>query len=156
VYRLRATLPVVTAEDGSPILPAFVLWAFSLNEGDLLAVSPGEDPVKPLVLFAGLPIVLRKLRGTRSVKEVAAGAGLAKERLALLEHRPSRRYGKRMLQELAGKTPRLDTLDSLLRFYGVSLAELEALLQEAQGGGGRGSPGQKTFPPAQKTFRGRN
>jgi hypothetical protein len=33
---------------------------------------------KPLVLFAGLPIVLRKLRGENSVQEVAAGAGLAK------------------------------------------------------------------------------
>jgi len=40
VVRWHATLPVVTAEDGSPILLSFVLWAFSLNEGDLLAVSP--------------------------------------------------------------------------------------------------------------------
>ncbi|MBW8874028.1 MAG: hypothetical protein JF614_03625 [Acidobacteria bacterium] len=45
VNRLRATLPVITAEDGSPVLPGFILWAFSLNEGDLLAVSPGPDPV---------------------------------------------------------------------------------------------------------------
>jgi len=89
---------------------------------------------KPLVLFAGLPIVLRELRGTRSVQEVAAGAGLAKEHLALVEHRPSRQFGKRVLQERAGKTPRLGTLDSLLRFYGLSLSELEALLQEVQSG----------------------
>ncbi|MBW8874026.1 MAG: hypothetical protein JF614_03615 [Acidobacteria bacterium] len=90
--------------------------------------------VKPLVLFAGLPVVLRKLRGARSVREVAAGAGLVKENLALLEHRPPRRFGNRMLQERPGKTLRLDTLDRLLRFYGVSLSDLEALLQEAQGG----------------------
>ena len=89
---------------------------------------------KPLALFAGLPIVLRKLRGKRSVKEVAAGAGLAKEHLALLEHRPARRFGNRVLEERAGKTPRLDTLDSLLRFYSVSLSDLEALLQEVQSG----------------------
>jgi|GEM_PF-3710882 len=87
---------------------------------------------KPLVLFAGLPVVLRNLRGAKSVREVAEGAGLAKEHLALLEHRPPRRFGKRVLQEHAGKTPQLGTLDSLLRFYGVSLSELEALLQEAQ------------------------
>ena len=88
--------------------------------------------VKPLVLFAGLPIVLRKLRGARSVREVAEGAGLVKENLALLEHRPARRFGNRMLEERSGKTPRLDTLDCLLRFYGVSLSDLEKLLQEAQ------------------------
>ena len=88
--------------------------------------------VKRLVLFAGLPIVLRKLRGARSVREVAAGAGLVKENLALLEHRPARRFGNRMLQERPGKTPRLDTLDRLLRFYGISLSDLEELLQEVQ------------------------
>ncbi|MGH7489079.1 MAG: hypothetical protein ACREMY_26270, partial [bacterium] len=40
VVRWHATLPVVTAEDGSPILLPFVRWAFSLHEGDLLAGSP--------------------------------------------------------------------------------------------------------------------
>jgi hypothetical protein len=40
VNRLRATLPMLAAEDGSPVLLRFVRWAFSLNEGDLLAVSP--------------------------------------------------------------------------------------------------------------------
>ncbi|MBW8875935.1 MAG: hypothetical protein JF614_13295 [Acidobacteria bacterium] len=44
VNRLRATLPVIAAEDGSPVLPGFILWAFALNEGDLLAVEPGPDP----------------------------------------------------------------------------------------------------------------
>ncbi|HSS76992.1 MAG TPA: hypothetical protein VLV54_09625 [Thermoanaerobaculia bacterium] len=44
MVRWHATLPGVTAEDGSPILLPFVRWAFSLNEGDLLAVSPEEDP----------------------------------------------------------------------------------------------------------------
>jgi hypothetical protein len=38
---------------------------------------------KPLVLFAGLPVVLRNLRGAKSVREVAEGAELAKEHLAL-------------------------------------------------------------------------
>ena len=33
-------------------------------------------------------------------------------------------------------------LDSLLRFYGVSLSDLEALLQEAQGGGRREGSGR--------------
>jgi len=37
---LRATLPLFAADDGSPVLHRFVRWAFSLNEGDLLAVSP--------------------------------------------------------------------------------------------------------------------
>ena len=72
-------------------------------------------PAKPLVLFAGLPIVLRTLRGKRSLKEVAAGAGLAKEHLALLEPRPARRFGSRGLPARAGGVPRLDTLDALLR-----------------------------------------
>jgi hypothetical protein len=40
VVRWQATLPVITAKDGSPILLPLVHWAFSLNEGDLLAVSP--------------------------------------------------------------------------------------------------------------------
>ena len=40
VDHLRATLLVVTAPDGSPVLPGFLRWAFALNEGDLLAVSP--------------------------------------------------------------------------------------------------------------------
>src|SRR5258708_25061378 len=40
VNRLRAKLPLMAAEDGSPVLPRFVRWTFSLNEGDLLAVSP--------------------------------------------------------------------------------------------------------------------
>ncbi len=40
VLRWRRTMPAVAAEDGSPILLPFVRWAFSLNEGDLLAVSP--------------------------------------------------------------------------------------------------------------------
>jgi hypothetical protein len=44
VCRLCAKLPVVMADDGSPFLPRIVRWAFSLNEGDLLAVSPEEDP----------------------------------------------------------------------------------------------------------------
>jgi hypothetical protein len=42
VDQLHATLPVVSARDGSPLLPDFVRWAFALNEGDLLAVSPEE------------------------------------------------------------------------------------------------------------------
>ena len=40
VVRWKATLPVVRAEDGSPILLPFERWAFWLNEGDLLALSP--------------------------------------------------------------------------------------------------------------------
>src|SRR5882724_5887706 len=43
VVRWHATLPLVTAKDGSPILLPLVCWAFSLNEGDLLAVSPEVD-----------------------------------------------------------------------------------------------------------------
>jgi hypothetical protein len=43
VVRWQATLPLIAAEDGSPILLPFVRWAFSLNEGDLLAVSPGVE-----------------------------------------------------------------------------------------------------------------
>jgi hypothetical protein len=38
VDQLHATLPVVSARDGSPLLPDFVRWALALNEGDLLAV----------------------------------------------------------------------------------------------------------------------
>jgi hypothetical protein len=38
---LRATLPLPAAKDGSHLLPGVVRWAYSLNEGDLLAVSPG-------------------------------------------------------------------------------------------------------------------
>jgi hypothetical protein len=91
-----------------------------------------KTKTKPLVLFAGLPVVLRKLRGERPVREVAAGAGLAKEHLALVEHRQPRKFGQRVLQERAGKTPRLDTLDCLLRYYKVSLSELEVLLKEVQ------------------------
>src|ERR1700681_4315909 len=90
---------------------------------------------KPLVLFAGLPVVLRNLRGAGTVAEVAAGAGLAKEHLALLEYRRPRQVGKKILQARPGKRPHLATLDCLLRFYGVSLSELEALLQEVQNGG---------------------
>jgi hypothetical protein len=44
VDQLYATLPALIARDGSPILPDFLLWAFSLNEGDLLAVSPEVVP----------------------------------------------------------------------------------------------------------------
>jgi hypothetical protein len=45
VYLLRAVLPVFAAEDGSPVLPDVILWAFSLNEGDLVTVSPdAADP----------------------------------------------------------------------------------------------------------------
>ena len=90
---------------------------------------------KPLVLFAGLPTVLRQLRGTRPVREVAAAVGLAKEHMVLLEERLPRQFGKRVLQRRPGKTPRLDTLDGLLRFYGVSLSQLEALLKAVQEGG---------------------
>jgi len=43
VVQWNATLPLIAAEDGSPILDPFVRWAFSLNEGDLLAVSPGVE-----------------------------------------------------------------------------------------------------------------
>jgi hypothetical protein len=44
VDQLYATLPALTAPDGSPILPGFLLWAFSLNEGDLLALSAESAP----------------------------------------------------------------------------------------------------------------
>ncbi|HEX4963082.1 MAG TPA: hypothetical protein VF173_19785 [Thermoanaerobaculia bacterium] len=88
--------------------------------------------VKPLVVFAGLPKVLRRLRGTRKIWEVAAGAGLVKENLALLEYRPAQRYGSRMLPERLGQMPRLDTLDCLLRYYEIPLSELELLLEEAR------------------------
>jgi hypothetical protein len=90
---------------------------------------------KPLMLFAGLPEVLRLLRGRRGVPEVARGTGLAPEHLYLLEVRPARRYGGRIRPARAAKTPRLDTLDVLLRYYGVSLSKLEQLLQEAQEAG---------------------
>lgn len=43
VVKWHATLPLIAAEDGSPVLLPFHRWAFSLNEGDLLAVSPGVE-----------------------------------------------------------------------------------------------------------------
>jgi hypothetical protein len=40
----RSELPIFAAEGGRPVLPDLILWAFSLNEGDLLAVSrEGSD-----------------------------------------------------------------------------------------------------------------
>jgi hypothetical protein len=39
----RWELLTFTAEAGRPVLPDLVLWAFSLNEGDLLAVSREES-----------------------------------------------------------------------------------------------------------------
>lgn len=90
---------------------------------------------QPLVVFAQLPLVIKKLRGKKSLKEVAEGTGLPIEDLVLLEPRPSRRRGTKVIPECAGETPRLDTLDSLLRFYKVSLSSLEALLHEVQTSG---------------------
>ena len=87
---------------------------------------------RPLVLFARLPIVLRNLRGKKSLREVAEGTGLAKEHLALLEPRPPRRRRGEVLEGRSGRTPRLDTLDVLLRYYGISLFDLGELLKEAQ------------------------
>jgi hypothetical protein len=88
------------------------------------------------MLFVHLPAVLRKLRGKKSLKEIAEGTGLAKEHLALLEPRPPRRHGGSILPERAGKTPRIDTLDILLCYYGISLSELGRLLTEFQDGQG--------------------
>lgn len=39
---LRSELQIFAAENGSPIVPKVILWAFRLNEGDLLAVSREE------------------------------------------------------------------------------------------------------------------
>ena len=100
-----------------------------------MILSEAGDSLKtsrPLVLFARLPIVLRILRGSKSLSEVAAGTGLAKEHLALLEPRPPRTYGGKVLKGRAGKTPRIDTLDTLLRYYGISLFDLDRLLKEPQ------------------------
>jgi hypothetical protein len=87
---------------------------------------------RPLVLFARLPIVLRNLRGKKSLREVAEGTGLAKEHLALLEPRPTRRRRGEVLEGRSGRTPRLDTLDVLLRYYGISLFDLAELLKGTQ------------------------
>jgi hypothetical protein len=43
VYHLRAKLPVSAGENGSPVLPKSIRWAFSLNEGDLVVVAPEEE-----------------------------------------------------------------------------------------------------------------
>jgi transcriptional regulator with XRE-family HTH domain len=52
--------------------------------------------------------------------------------LSLLEERVPRKHGSRTLSARKGQTPRLDTLDVLLRYYGVSFSELGRLLVEAQ------------------------
>jgi len=93
---------------------------------------------KELVVFARLPAVLRQLRGRRSLREVARGTGLAAEHLSVLEERAPRKYGGRNLSARPGKTPRLDTLDVLLRYYGISLCELERLLDDVQASAGPG------------------
>jgi transcriptional regulator with XRE-family HTH domain len=90
--------------------------------------------VKPLVLFRNLSMVLRHLRGRRNLREVAEAAGVAPQHLSLLEYRPARQYGSRNLPERAGKAIRLDTLDLLLRYYGISLSELDGLLRAADEG----------------------
>jgi hypothetical protein len=41
-WLLHAKLPIFVAEGGRPVLPDLLLWAFALNEGDLLAVSREE------------------------------------------------------------------------------------------------------------------
>ncbi len=40
---MRASLPLFASEDGSILLPDLILWAFHLNEGDLLTVSREES-----------------------------------------------------------------------------------------------------------------
>lgn len=87
---------------------------------------------KPLVLFVGLPEVLREIRGKSTLREVARGTGLAEEHLRTLEPRPQRKWGGKDLPSRPGKIPRLDTLDALLRYYGLSLAELEERLKALQ------------------------
>jgi transcriptional regulator with XRE-family HTH domain len=94
---------------------------------------------KELVVFARLPVVLRYLRGRRSLREVARGTGLAAEHLSVLEERVPRKHGSRTLSARKGQTPRLDTLDVLLRYYGVSLSELGSLLVAAQASDGPAS-----------------
>ena len=92
----------------------------------------GNSAAKPLVLFFGLPEVLRQLRGKRTLREVARGTGLAEEHLRTLEPREPRKWTYKDLPGRPGKIPRLDTLDVLLRYYGLSLAELEERLKSLQ------------------------
>jgi hypothetical protein len=85
----------------------------------------------PVVVFACLPVVLRQLRGSQSYEAVARGTGLAAPNLRRFEARPARTYAGRHFPASAGELPMLQTLDLLLRYYGVSLAELGRLLSEA-------------------------
>jgi hypothetical protein len=85
---------------------------------------------REVVVFAGLDKVLRRLRGKRTLREVAAGAGIAREHLTLLEYKPAGKFRGRELPERRGMRPRLGTLDALLRYYRVTLSELERLLAE--------------------------
>lgn len=50
VSRFQGTLPVRVGPDGTPVLPGVVLWALSLNPGDLLAVEPQEGSAACLAL----------------------------------------------------------------------------------------------------------
>jgi len=91
--------------------------------------SASQEPC----IFAYLPRVLRQLRGTRTGAEVARGSGLAQAHLYQLEDRPVRYYPTgRSRPARPGKLPSLGTLDALLRYYGVSLCQLNKLLLEAE------------------------
>jgi len=62
VRQMRASLPLFASEDGSILLPDLVLWAFHLNQGDLLTVSREESETFRCY-FESYAEVLRTLAG---------------------------------------------------------------------------------------------
>ena len=121
---LRATIECVVEDS---IEPAIRDLRKAAESRTLAKQSQATEPAaRPGVIFRNLPVVLRYLRGSRPRAEIASGAGITPQHLAVIEFQPGR--------PLPTRSIRLDTLDALLCYFRVDLTRLSELLWEAERG----------------------